>query len=69
MYIILCTETIAVLNETQGLLRRNSETTLNDATLSEDLLYVISRRLDVENLKKSVLVLWKKIYKYKKINN
>lgn len=35
------TEIAAVLNETQGLklLRRNSETTLNEATLNEDLLY------------------------------
>lgn len=36
------TETVAVLNKTRGLdpLRRNNETTLNEATLNKHLLYL-----------------------------
>jgi len=43
------TETISVLNETQGLklLRCNSETMLNGVTLNEELLYVFKNILNV----------------------
>lgn len=33
-------ETIVVLNERLKLLRRNNETTLNEAKLNENLLYI-----------------------------